>query len=139
MEVRSTHDAADEQRFLDAPEPPTCIGGAAREIPEHVVERPNRAAEESRAPLEQCELDAVDVRPVRHDEQRLEPVRGLERLQITVEQKLDLARIGRPRNQPERHPPTLALHSAGETSGLDRRDDRTPPTGDAVSLPLAPC
>ena len=108
VELRAVHDPADEERLLHASELTASVRGAGRQAPEEVVERADRAAEERRAPRQQLELDAVDVRHVRHDEHRLGPVRGIERSEIAVEQKLDLARVGRARDQAERHPPTLA-------------------------------
>ena len=44
---------------------------APGELLEEIVERPDRAAEESRPQLEQIALDAIDVRAVRDDENRL--------------------------------------------------------------------
>ena len=37
-----------------------------------------------------------------------EKAQSVLRRRTQVEQKLDLARVGRPRDQPDRHPPTLA-------------------------------
>ena len=108
VELRAAHDPADEKCLLHASQLPTSARRAGCKTAKQVVERADRAAEERRAPRQQLELDAVDVRHVRHDEHRLGPGRGVERSEITVEQKLDLARVGRARDQAERHPPTLA-------------------------------
>ena len=108
VELGAAHDAADEERLLQhvraAGERPWTGSEPAKEV----VERADRAAEQRRTPRQQLELDAVDVRPVRHDEHRLAPVPGVERGEIAVEQELDLARVGRARDEAERHPPTLA-------------------------------
>ena len=70
-------------------------------------------------PAQQLALNAVDVRPVRHDEHRLGSDARIERSQIPVEEEFDLARVRRPRDQPERHPPTLARGAgAGSESKL---------------------
>ena len=54
---------------------------------------------------QQIALDAIAVREGRDDENRL-PAR-FERGKVPVEQKLDLARVCGPRDQTQRHPPTL--------------------------------
>ena len=48
---------------------------------------------------EQVALDAVDVRPVRHDQKRL----VVETRQIALEQQRDLARVRRPRDEAQSH------------------------------------
>ena len=108
VQLQAVDDPADDECLLQASEPPTGVGGAGRQTTKQVVEGADRPAEERRAPNQKLVLDAVDVRPVRHDEQRLEPVRGVERSEITTEQELDLARVGRAYDEAERHPPTLA-------------------------------
>ncbi len=113
-ELRAAHDPADEQCLLHSSEPAKRAFGAARETVEQVVEGADRAAQQRRTPRQELALDPVDVRPVRHDEDRLEPVPGLEHVDVTAEQELDLARVGRARDEAERHPPTLALQSARE-------------------------
>ena len=137
-QVRAAHDTTDDERLLGAPKPGTAVGEAACEIAEYVLERPDLAAEERRAPGEQLQLDAVDVRPVRHDQERLEPVRGVERGEIAVEQKLDLARVGGPRDESERHPPTLA-RSAGGAKSCALRPGMTVLRRRRRGLPSAPC
>ena len=108
VEVRAAHDATDEERLLRPSQLPTGIGDAAGEPPEHVVEGADRPAEERGPPRQQLELDTVDVSPIRHDQHGLGPVRDLERIEVAAEQQLDLARVGRSRNEAKRHPPTLA-------------------------------
>ena len=108
VELRAAHDPADEERLLQASELPASFRRSGSEPAKEVVERADRAAQQRRTPGQQLELDAVDVRPVRHDEHRLEPVPGVEHVEIAVEQELDLARVGRARDEAERHPPTLA-------------------------------
>ena len=108
MEIGRAHHPAHEQRALRAPQRPPNVARAEGDTLEHVVEGADRAAEQRVTPPEQLALDAVDVRPVRHDEYRFGPLGDVERSQITVEQELDLARVGGPHDQAERHPPTLA-------------------------------
>jgi hypothetical protein len=108
VELCALHDSADEKRLLHASEPAQCALRTAHETIEQVVEGADRAAEQRWTPLQKLALDPVDVRPVRHDEYRLPPVPGVEHGEITVEQELDLARVGRARDKAERHPPTLA-------------------------------
>ena len=68
-----------------------------------ISEGADRAADEgSRAPQELA-LGTIDVRPVRHDQDRVR----LERVQVAVEQQRDLARVGRPCKQAETHRPIL--------------------------------
>ena len=96
VELRSAHDPADEECLLHSSQPAKrARRRAAHETVEQVIEGADRAAEERRTPRQELALDPVDIRPVRHDEHRLESVRGLERVEVTAEQKLDLARVGR--------------------------------------------
>src|SRR5205823_14554988 len=71
----------------------------AREAAKEIVEGADRAGEENARAAEQLVLDTVDVRPVRHDEDRV----AFERGQEAVEQQLDLSRIGGPDDQAETH------------------------------------
>jgi hypothetical protein len=66
---------------------------------EDVVERADRAPEQGRTARQELPLDSVDVRPVRHDENRL----TIESGQIAVEQTLDLARVCRARDETKGH------------------------------------
>ena len=121
VELRSADDAADDQRLLRTSQHLPRLRGPGREAAEHVVEGADRAAEERGPPRQQLELDAVDVRPVRHDEHRIGRAPGSERVEIAAEEEFDLARVGRPRDESERHPPTLALQSAREACGFASR------------------
>ena len=71
-------------------------GPAARvavgDPPEQVVERPDRPAEQAPGRIEQVALDPGDVRPVRHDQERL----VFQARQIALEQERDLTRIRGP-------------------------------------------
>src|SRR6185437_16654362 len=55
-ELCSAHDTPNHECLLNAPEPRTPIGQAASEIPEHVLERPDRAAQQRRSPGQQLQL-----------------------------------------------------------------------------------
>ena len=114
VELRAADDPADEKRLLRAAERAAPVRRARCDAAEQIFEGVDRAAEQRGPASQQLALDAVDVRPVRHDEHRLGPFTGAEHVEITAEQKLDLARVCGPRDEAERHPPTLALHSAGE-------------------------
>ena len=72
----------------DGPAARVAVGDAR----EQVVERADRAAEQAARALEQVSLDARDVRPVRHDQDRLVVEAG----QVALEQERDLARIRGP-------------------------------------------
>src|SRR5581483_4437110 len=69
--------------------------------------------EERGAPREQLPLDALDVRSVRHDEHWL----PLESREVSDEERLDLARVRRPRDQAEGHRPILEAVSDGALRG----------------------
>ncbi len=96
VQPRARECAAHEQRALRRRHERPLVAGDPLE---DVVERSDRAAEERRPPREKIALDAIDVRSVRHDQDRL----ALERGQIAVEQQLDLARVRRPGDQAESH------------------------------------
>jgi len=113
VELGTAHDPADEERLLQPSELSARLRRSGSEPAKEIVERADRAAQQRRTPGQQHELDAVDVRPVRHDEHRLQPVPGVEHVEIAVEQELDLARVGRARDEAERHPPTLARRRDG--------------------------
>jgi len=87
---------------------------AVRAVPsgeplEEIVEGADRAADERSRPRQELALGPVDVRPVRHDQDRI----GLERAEIALEQERDLPRVRRPCEQAERHRPILALGHDG--------------------------
>ena len=87
---------------------------AVRAVPsgepfEEIVEGADRAADERACPGQELALRPVDVRPVRHDQDRI----GLERAEIALEQERDLPGVRRPCEQAERHRPILALGPDG--------------------------
>jgi len=88
---------------------------------EEIVEGADRAADERSRPRQELALGPVDVRPVRHDQDRI----GLERAEIALEQERDLPRVRRPCEQAQRHRPILALGHDG--SGRAKRTGRMPP------------
>ena len=90
---------------------------AAREELEEVVEGADRPPEQRRTAREQVPLDAVDLRPVGDDEERL----ALEVLEISIEEPRDLPRIRA--NQQREHRPILpaALEAPCPRSGVGRR------------------
>ena len=79
------------------------LGVARRDRGEEVVEGPDPAREERAGACEQLALDALDVRPAWHDQERL----ALERGQIPVEQELDLAGVRGPDDEAEGHLPIV--------------------------------
>src|SRR5262249_39037864 len=97
--------APHEQRALRPPERPA-LNCAVGDPIEQAVEDEDRAAQKRPRARHQLALHAIDVRAVRDDENRL--LAGPESSDVPVEEKLDLARVGGPRDQTERHPPTLA-------------------------------
>ena len=131
VELSAVDYPPDEECLLQAPQSTERSLGATHETLEEIVEGADRAAEQRPTAHQQLSLDPVDVRPVRHDEHRLEPVSGIECVEITVEQELDFARVGRARDEAERHPPTLALHPAGEElrSSPEEKELRAQTTG----------
>src|SRR5262245_2851093 len=64
----------------------------ARDLLEEVVERADLSREQGAAPREELSLDALDVRPVRHDQHRI----FIERAQIALEEQGHLARVRGP-------------------------------------------
>ena len=109
VELRAREHAADEERALRPRHEPARASALVRHPLEDVVERPDRAREQGGASREEVALRALDVRPVRHDEHRL----PLERGEIAVEQRPDLARVRRPSDEAERHRPILEAASDG--------------------------
>ena len=79
--------------------------GVTRDVLEHIVEGADRAADERAGARQQLALGAVDVRPVRHDQDRI----GFERGQVALEQERDLPRVGGACKEAQRHRPILAL------------------------------
>src|SRR5436190_4438463 len=90
-----------EQRALRLGDHRPVRAVAASEPLEEVVEGPDRAADESACVEQELPLGPVDVRPVGHDQDRIE----IERAQIALEQKRDFAGVGRACKQAETHRP----------------------------------
>ena len=99
VQPRARERAADEQRALRLRDQRPRLAAGEHDPLEDVVEGADGAAEQRRPAREQLPLDAIDVRPVRHDENRL----AFERGQVPVEQQLDLARVGGPRDEAQGH------------------------------------
>ena len=95
--------AADDERSLGLARHPTPPRIAGRKPGEDVVEGSDRAAEQAAATGEQVALDPVDVRPVRHDQDRL----VVEARQIALEEQRDFARMRRPGKEGEPHLPIV--------------------------------
>ena len=97
----SRDDAPEQQRALRLADHAPVRAVAPRDPLEQVVERADRPAHECAGARQQLALRPVDVRPVRHDQDRI----GIERVEVTLEQERDLPRIRRARKQAQRHPP----------------------------------
>ena len=69
---------------------------------EEIVERPDPAREQRRPAAEEVALDPFDVAAVRDDEPGIAPAR-IERGEIPLEKQRDLAGVGRPHDERERH------------------------------------
>ena len=91
----------------------TAVAGDA---PEEVVERADVSGEERAPASQELALDALDVRPVRHDEHRI----SLECVQVALEEQGHLAGVRRPREQRQ----TLA---GGHRSIVDLGPDSSRP------------
>ena len=77
----------------------TAVGHAARDLPEKVVESADPAAEQRSGVLQQIAFDTVDVRPVRHDQDRL----ATDVSEIAIEEQGDFSRVRGSREQRQRH------------------------------------
>src|SRR5204862_8305993 len=91
--------APKEQRALRLGDHRPVRAVAASEPLEEVVKGPDRSADEGAGVTQELPLSPVDVRPVRHDQDRV----GIERAQIALEQKRDFSRVGRACKQAETH------------------------------------
>ena len=80
---------ADDQLPLRIGRDRVARAACARDALEDVVERPDVAREQRPALCEELALDALDVRPVRHDEHRI----TVERAQIALQEQGHLARV----------------------------------------------
>ena len=103
VQRRVAHDAPDEQAPLRILQQRLRVTAAVGDPLEDVVERPDRPAEQRRLPREQVALDALDVRPVRHDQHGL----AFELAQIPLQEERDFAGAGRPSYESETHRPIL--------------------------------
>jgi hypothetical protein len=106
VQPRPRERAADQQRALRLRDERPRLAAGEDDPLEDVVEGPDRAAQQCRPEREQLALDAIHVRPVRHDENRL----AFECGQVAVEQQLDLARVGGPRDEAQRHDCLKAIY-----------------------------
>ena len=109
VQRRMPDDAAHEQAALNVGHDRPRVAVSADDLPEDVVERPDRAAEQGAAAREQVPFDALDVRSVRDDEDRA----AVENGQIPLQQKRDFARVGRPCDEAEPHRAILDLGPDG--------------------------
>ena len=121
VQRRAADDAADEQRALRITEQRSGVGAVLGDPLEHVVECPDRAAEERAAPRQEVTLDTFDVRPVRDDEDRL----ARERSEIALEQERHLARVGGPGDEAETHRSILGLGPDGPCADFALRARKT--------------
>ena len=92
VEGRGRNSRADEQLPLGIGRDRIARAACARDPLEDVVERPDVAREQRSALREELALDALDVRPVRHDEHRI----TVERAQIALQEQSHLARVRGP-------------------------------------------
>jgi hypothetical protein len=98
-ELGPGHDAPQQQAPLRACDHRPMRAVRPRQPCEQVVEGADRAAHERARFRKQFALGPVDVRPVRHDQERI----GLERAQIAFEEKRHLSGVGWPCEQAEAH------------------------------------
>ena len=105
VERRRRDGRPERERLLDVGGNRPCLGGPGRDALEDAVERRDRAAEKRRRAAQELPLGPVDVRAVRHDENRVLVERG----QVPIEQQLDLARVRRPGEQRQPHRPIVDL------------------------------
>ena len=105
VEGRLRDRSPERERLLDVRGDRSRVGIAGRDPLEDAVERRDRAAEERRRAAQELPLGPVDVRAVRHDEDRVLVERG----QVPIEQQLDFARVRRPGEQRQPHRPIVDL------------------------------
>ena len=109
-------DAAEQQRALRVGHDSPPLAVRAPDPSEEVVERADRAAHQRTASPQELPLGAVDVRPVRHDQERI----GVERTQIALEQARDLAGVGRTCEHAQSHRPILVPGHDGSGAREER-------------------
>ena len=121
-ERRTRHHPAQDQRALRVAgdRPRSAVPG--RDPLEDVVERPDRSAEQCARADEQVALDPFDVRPGRHDQDRLPRQIG----EVAIEEQSHFAGVGRPGQQRQGHRPILvprsdgSAYAAGRETGKER-------------------
>ena len=99
IELRAREHAPHDQSALRLGRDRARGGIGARQLLEQVREGADRTAEQGRRALQQIALDSVDVRAIRHDQNRVLVERG----QIAVEKGRHLARVGRAGEKRQRH------------------------------------
>ena len=121
-ERRSRHHSAQDQRALRVSGDRLRSAVPGRDPLEDVVERPDRSAEQCSRADEQIALDPFDVRPGRHDQDRLPGQIG----EVTIEEQSHFAGVGRPGQQRQGHRPILvprsdgSAYAAGRETGKER-------------------
>ena len=100
-----------------------------RDVPEEVVERPDRAGEKRRTASEQVTLDAIDVDAVRDDEPRV----ALEHVEEALQEQRDLAGVSRSDDERETHR-SIVVPASGALSYAVRKErgkcvERSDPSG----------
>jgi hypothetical protein len=103
VQARAGEGAAENERPLRLGDDGRATPLTTREQLEEIVERADRPAQQRSRAREQLPLNAVDLRPVRDDEERL----AVEVLEVSIEEPRDLPRIRRANQQRERHRPIL--------------------------------
>jgi hypothetical protein len=92
VQGRGGDGCADDQLALRVGRHRTSGAARARDPLEEVVEGADLAREQRAAAVQELTLDALDVRPVRHDQDRI----PAERAQVALEKRGDLARVRGP-------------------------------------------
>ena len=104
---------ADDQLALGVGRNREIRAPGAGDLLEEVVEGPDPARQQCAARRQQLTLDALDVRPVRHDQDGI----SVERAQVALEEQRDLARVRGPSKQRQPaargHRPIVDLRSDG--------------------------
>ena len=104
---------ADDQLALSVGRDREIRASGAGDLLEEVVEGPDPAREQGAARRQQLTLDALDVRPVRHDQDGI----SVERAQVALEEQGDFARVRGPSKQRQPaargHRPIVDLRSDG--------------------------
>ena len=95
--------APDDQRALVIGRDRPAVGIVSNEQLEQAIEGDDLAAEEAAVPRQQVTLDAIYVRRIGHDQNRL----VVETRQIALEQERDLARVRRPSEEGQPHLPIV--------------------------------